>query len=434
MQGASVGIRVGTAVATLVKTGERIGHTTVRYRDFEDARASERRSHLLASVQDESSYTALEPNPNLGLPFKPRRVEADYLAWPRLPEFFDISFAGVKTSRDALLVDIDREVLEARMKQYLDSSISDEELARLCPDAMVTTKRFDAVQVRQSLRERALRSHQGPVDANKRQELLSYAYRPWQILRYTYRPFDVRWIYWEPETKLLDEKRIEALPEIMPGNRFLESRQRESGDHFSRGAIASSLPDNFGNGLSTFFPFWRSVYGVQAGKEFGQVAIPNIGLGWQYLYELYSREAIEDGDAHSYLHHHVVATMHTPRYRTENADALLNDWPRIPLPANADSSPTPPASATVSPNYSTLNPTSNSPPSGIFSAASPSPTSSPRAHPTATAATPPASPSPPAGEVVDRATLSCPGAVKRPNAIGILERSSASQPSQPRRT
>jgi hypothetical protein len=28
--------------------------------------------------------------------------------------------------------------------------------------------------------------------------------------------------------------------------------------------------------------------------------------------------------------------MHTPQYRAENAGALLNDWPRIPLPATAE--------------------------------------------------------------------------------------------------
>jgi hypothetical protein len=33
---------------------------------------------------------------------------------------------------------------------------------------------------------------------------------------------------------------------------------------------------------------------------------------------------------------HVLAIMHTPAYRTENAGALLGDWPRIPLPATAE--------------------------------------------------------------------------------------------------
>lgn len=36
------------------------------------------------------------------------------------------------------------------------------------------------------------------------------------------------------------------------------------------------------------------------------------------------------------LFFHALATMHTPAYRTENAGALLGDWPRIPLPASAE--------------------------------------------------------------------------------------------------
>ena len=42
------------------------------------------------------------------------------------------------------------------------------------------------------------------------------------IVHYCYRPFDVRWLYWEPETKLLDEKRgawsILRLPRIFVGH------------------------------------------------------------------------------------------------------------------------------------------------------------------------------------------------------------------------
>jgi Type ISP C-terminal specificity domain len=36
------------------------------------------------------------------------------------------------------------------------------------------------------------------------------------------------------------------------------------------------------------------------------------------------------------LFDHIVATLHAPMYRTENAGALRQDWPRIPLPASRD--------------------------------------------------------------------------------------------------
>ena len=42
-------------------------------------------------------------------------------------------------------------------------------------------------------------------------------------MRYAYRPFDTRWLYWEPETKLLNEKRPDYRPHIFPGNLWLSA-------------------------------------------------------------------------------------------------------------------------------------------------------------------------------------------------------------------
>jgi len=41
------------------------------------------------------------------------------------------------------------------------------------------------------------------------------------------------------------------------------------------------------------------------------------------------------GDAAA-LFHHALATLHAPAYREENAGALRQDWPRVPLPATGD--------------------------------------------------------------------------------------------------
>ncbi len=43
--------------------------------------------------------------------------QANYVAWPTLPELFPVAFPGVKTSRDDVLVDIDRGRLMVRMEQ-----------------------------------------------------------------------------------------------------------------------------------------------------------------------------------------------------------------------------------------------------------------------------------------------------------------------------
>ncbi len=38
-------------------------------------------------------------------------------------------------------------------------------------------------------------------------------------------------------------------------------------------------------------------------------------------------------DDHPHLFHHTIAILHAPTYATENAGALRQDWPRVPLPA-----------------------------------------------------------------------------------------------------
>src|SRR5215510_8903505 len=36
------------------------------------------------------------------------------------------------------------------------------------------------------------------------------------------------------------------------------------------------------------------------------------------------------------LFYHTLAILHAPTYRTENAGALRQDWPRVPLPGTAE--------------------------------------------------------------------------------------------------
>jgi len=232
--GTSVGIRIGTAVTTMVRTSSYANaQGSLHYRDFEDARAAARRESLLRSLETPApSYSSLALNATLGLPFKPRIFDTEYLLWPRLLELFPASFPGVKTSRDSLVVDIDRSRLEARMAQYLGTSSTDAEIAEMVSSAMLISARFDPVNTRRRLQEKG--------------------FRPWQVMRYAYRPFDLRWLYWEPETKLLDEKREEFVPQVTNTRLWLEIRQREASDQFCRGTLNRCLSDQFGNGMSHF--------------------------------------------------------------------------------------------------------------------------------------------------------------------------------------
>ncbi len=302
----SEGIQVGTAIALLVQKKEQTGTDAVQFRHLW---GKTKRAQLLETVSqdDESLYQRVTPAVELGFPFMPTQVQSGYLSWPLLPAIFPVSFPGVKTSRDDVVVDIDRERLVQRMQQYFDPAISHEEMRRIAPGAMTSVAQFKAEAVRDYLRKR------GFLQQN--------------IIRYCYRPFDVRWLYWEPETNLLDRNRAEYFPHVFEGNVWIEARQKQPMEQFDRGYVVRVLADNFGNGLSSFFPLFLASQQKTSlfEKNDGKVPVPNLSTeAVTYI----DRLAVTAED----LFFHSVAILHAPAYRKENSGALRQDWPRLPLP------------------------------------------------------------------------------------------------------
>jgi len=322
MRGSSVGIKVGTAIATMIrKPGETtvVPRATLYYHDWHQARADERRQALLNSINGETAfdgYVTVNPAVEIGLPFKPREVGKDYFGWPLLPELFPVSFPGVKTSRDDVLIDVDKERLEARMKQYFDPSMSHDEMRRIAPGFMTDSARYNAQAIRDTLRQRG--------------------YLPENIVRYSYRPFDVRWLYWEPETKLLDEKRPEYFPHAKESNPFLFTTSRIRRGHMQPPVLATVLNDiNTLDGSAAGFPLY--LYATRQAQlglfETEQMPPggrkPNLSdTAQDYL----AGFGLSPEDGAELLFYHTLAVLHSPMYRVENAGALRQDWPRVPLP------------------------------------------------------------------------------------------------------
>ena len=317
LQGQSTGIKVGTSIALLSKSGTATdvpAGMRIWYRDFYQARADERREALLESLaahEINAGYLALEPNLRLGLPFKPATVGDGWHDSPSLPELFPVSFSGVKTARDGFLVDIDCDRLKQRVADYFNPDLGHEQIAQRYPVIMQTADRFDARRVRDSLLRRG-----GPSETG--------------FVRYAYRPFDDRWLYWEAETKLLDEKRTDYQPHIFEGNLWFSSSHRirkgeaEPQTAFTRHIASYHLIER----VSNWFPAWLrdDAFGEDVG---GVRRRPNLSdAALCYLDRLGA--GVED------LFHHALAVLHDPAYREANAGALRMEWPRIPLPGWPD--------------------------------------------------------------------------------------------------
>ena len=311
IRGQSPGIRVGTAITLLSKSGTaayQAGNGSIRYRDFYQARAEERRLALLDSLSDaeiDSGYTEIRPQLALGLPFKPMAINDSWQDWPALPDLFPASFPGVKTSRDSFLIDVDLDRLKERVGDYFSPDLSHDEIARGYPSVMNPSSRFDANAVRNVLLARG-----GPNEAG--------------FVHYSYRPFDTRWLYWEEETKLLDEKRANYKPHVFEGNLCLVAQQKPRREWSPPQVIPNIGCLDLMDRGATCIPVWLRDDGLRLEGD-GIQRRPNLSAAAQsYLDKL--GMGVED------LFHHVLAVLHDPVYRETNAGALRMEWPRIPLP------------------------------------------------------------------------------------------------------
>ena len=304
-----VGIQVGTAIATLVRKADHAQAETVGFRHLW---GQSKHIELKATAEADPAdlYKVIAPSLPLGLPFAELTIGDGWEDWPALPDLFPTSFPGVITSRDSFLIDVDLDRLKVRVADYFDPGLNHEEIERRYPRVMKSTARYDARAVRDLLLARG-----GPSDSG--------------FVRYAYRPFDNRWLYWERDTKLLDEKRADYKPHIFDENVSLVL-QRKARPDLSPPLLIRDLGDfNQMNSRVYCVPAWLRVDGLGISDYVGTPRHPNLSPSAQRYLE--SLDANADD-----LFYYVLLVLHDAKYHEANGDSLRMEWPRIPLPGWPD--------------------------------------------------------------------------------------------------
>lgn len=307
------GIQVGTAIALLARTPQHRGPAVVRHRDFW---GESKREELLASAAPfkKGAYTVVEPPIDLALPFRPTTKGADSTHWPTLAELFATTFPGIFTARDQFVVDIDESDLRERVEAYFDLNVSHEAMKEISAQAMQVANRFDPIPTRDYLRKRGISAA--------------------RIVRFAYRPFDIRWLYWEPETKLLNEKRTEYVENIFAGNLWITATKQNRKDFDPPLVVHRYTTLHMIERGANLFPMLlrpAQHYGLYADKpDASRLVGDNLAnLSDAALAYLSTFKGVSDTP---HLFHHAIAVLHAPQYAKENGAALRQDWPRIPLP------------------------------------------------------------------------------------------------------
>lgn len=306
------GIQVGTAIALLVRSGDDRDQQQVRYRDLW---GKTKQADLLASaIQDgRSLYQELTPSVALGLPLTPGQADEAYLAWPLLPDLFPASSPGVKTSRDEFVTDIDRERLVDRMTAYFDPTVDHAQMQAIAPRAMQDAAGFTAIATREYLIKRG--------------------FLPSNVIPFEYRPFDTRWLYWEPETSLIDRKRERYYQRVSPENRWIGAVQQNR-KAYDPPLVTSRLCSLhvIERGANLFPLSLAGRHELTFPDPHGAINQTNYNLSEAAIEYLDQVGAVAEVE---HLFDHVVAILHAPRYVIDNIAALSQDWPRIPLPSDA---------------------------------------------------------------------------------------------------
>ena len=308
--GDPVGIQVGTAITTLVRKGD---HAPAEDVGFRHLWGQTKHEQLTATAESEPAalYDDISPSLPLGLPFAPMEVNDLWFGWPSLPDLFPSSFPGAKTNRDSFLVDIDLDRLKARIAHYFDVDLSHDEIANRYPVIMNTVRHFDARSTRDTLLRRG-----GPTEAG--------------FIKFAYRPFDTRWLYWEADTKLLNDKRADFKSHLFEGNMWLSAAQHlRKSETEPQACITQHLGAlHMIERTAIWFPAWLRDDQPRLDGS-GQQRRPNLSPAAQLYLERLG-QGVED------LFHHALAVLHDPVYREANAGALRMEWPRIPLPGWPD--------------------------------------------------------------------------------------------------
>ena len=234
-----------------------------------------------------------------------------------LSDFFPVHSTGIISARDDLTVDLDRNSLSKKMKSFLDSKITDDE---------VRSKFFGTTKAGKYLPgdSRGWRlSEKRPVLQKK---VSDASFRP--IL---YRPFDTRWIVYDAD--LVDWPRMETMEHFSGKDNVALLSPRMTADPFSPLVTDQIISNKTASRYdqSYFFP----LYIEPARGELDQAR--HVNFAPKLFKKLRTigmdKKRGEPGpiDAFNY----VYGVLHAPEYRKLYAEFLSIDFPRVPWPKDS---------------------------------------------------------------------------------------------------
>lgn len=213
-----------------------------------------------------------------------------------IPRLFTNNNSGVKTDRDTLFIDIDKQVLSERIKILLSGNL---------PQFFSTQYRVENSGSYKIL-----------------EKISNKIFKPENLEKIQYRPFDYQWIYYDPT--------IISRPGYSTNKHFLQPNlgllvKRQSKQVFSyvfvTNLICESCTFESAYANNTNFPLY--LYSDDGTKT------PNLDRQiWNKINQVVGETTPEN------ILDYIYAVLHSPTYRETYKEFLKIDFPRVPYPTN----------------------------------------------------------------------------------------------------
>ena len=313
-------IKQGVAIALSIRLPGDKGSCDAKHNELWGTRQS-KESWLGANYAGGHKWKLLEPTPEHFL-FVPQSssLKSEFEAWPTLPDMMPTNGAGYITARDNLVIDIERDAVIERVRDFNASRQDDASLLR---DFEVADKKgWDVKRARSELKH---------IDIPKR------------VIRTNYRPFDSRWIFFD--STLVWGRSWPTMKHVIghAGNpTLLATRMTKDQWDVWVARTVSSHKAMSAYDTNSVFPLYlvedaeelqqclASQHRINFSTSFQKSLSRVLGLHQRGAHGLPSSITAED------IFHYAYGVFRSPSYRSRYAEFLKIDFPRLPLTESLD--------------------------------------------------------------------------------------------------
>jgi predicted helicase len=259
---------------------------------------------------DENSITSipflkLSPKePMLFFVPKDSNLEQEYNIGFQLTQLFQINSLGLLTKKDKFITDFTEENLLNRLNDFIDTSLTDIELAKKYDLKLKDNDKWDLTKSRLEIQRTGIQDD--------------------KIILENYRCFDKRFIYYDGNfVARLNTKVLKNIKKNYPG---LISTRQLADNNFNHVFITDIISDQ--------------CYISNKTKEGCQVFPLAQGIKHTYIEDDNILAKLADG-VEGVIHpldifDYIYAVLHSPSYREKYKEFLKIDFPRVPYPTDAD--------------------------------------------------------------------------------------------------